>query len=143
MIKKCTASVNVIRNLADEPSLSAQELKYEFDKAAQNIKDWLNDEFIPDLETQFGLKQDLINIEPDSTLTVNENGDIVSTSVSVNEISYLAGVTSNVQEQIDKLSQNLQSKITYGTESPDGGSNGDIYIQYAEYEGVWQQTAQR
>lgn len=132
MINDCTAAVNVIRKLADEPSLSAEEMKYAFDEAAQNIKDWINDEFIPCLKTEFNAKQDLLTLEPNSTLAVDSEGNIVSANVSANEMEYLSGATSNLQEQLDELSLQMQSKITYGTTSPTGGSNGDIYIQYSE-----------
>lgn len=131
MIIDCTAAVNVIRQLADEPSLTSAELKAAFDEAAQNIKDWLNDEFIPCLRTEFDTKQDLIQLEPNSAIAVDENGNIAEAQVSVNELSYLSGITANVQTQLDQLEAAKQPKITYGTTSPTGGSNGDIYIQYS------------
>ena len=132
MIADCTADVNIIRRLADEPSLSADELKYAFDEAGQNIKNWINDEFIPSLTEELKAKQDLIDIVPNSTLSVDENGNIVAVTVNMNEISTLEGVTANVQEQIDELKQKMQSVITCGLEAPSGGSNGDIYIQYVQ-----------
>ena len=38
----------------------------------------------------------------------------------------LSGINSNVQTQLD----GKQSKITYGTADPAGGSTGDVYIKY-------------
>ena len=39
----------------------------------------------------------------------------------------LSGINSNVQTQLD----GKQSKITYGTADPAGGSTGDVYIKYS------------
>lgn len=132
MIIDCTAAVNVIRKLADEPSLSAEELKYAFDEAAQNIKDWMNDEFIPCLREEFALKQDLIGATPNRVLVTDENGNVVSGEADIAEIAHLTDVKDNIQKQIDELSQSKQSVISWGSEPPEGGNNGDIYIQYVE-----------
>jgi hypothetical protein len=49
-----------------------------------------------------------------------------STYPSLTELSYVKGVTSAIQTQLD----NKQKTITSGTAAPSGGADGDIYLQY-------------
>ena len=44
------------------------------------------------------------------------------------DLSYLEGITSDVQTQLNSK----QGAITYGTTDPTGGSEGDVYIKYSE-----------
>lgn len=136
-LKNCTADVNVIRQLPDEPSMSATELKAEFDKPAENVKKWINNVFIPELDESLSKKQNTISGAassilssdlPSSKILVSDSsGKITSSEISSSQLVLLSGVTQNVQTQIDKLN----SKITYGTNPPSGGEDGDIYIQYS------------
>jgi hypothetical protein len=49
-----------------------------------------------------------------------------ATYPSLTELSYVKGVTSAIQTQLD----NKQKTITSGTAAPSGGADGDIYLQY-------------
>lgn len=122
----CDANVNTVRNLLDTPTQTVTELKAAFDGGSQNIKDWLNNVHIPELEST---KQDkLTNTSNNRVLITDSNGNITESEVSVDDMSALLEDSAEMQEQISTM----QSKITYGTTSPTGGNNGDIYIQYSE-----------
>ena len=51
----------------------------------------------------------------------------VATYPSLTELSYVKGVTSAIQTQLNAK----QKSITSGTANPSGGVDGDIYIKYA------------
>lgn len=67
-----------------------------------------------------------VNLAVNRALISNGNGKVAVSPVTSTELGYLDGVTSNVQNQLNAK----QSKITYGTADPSGGSNGDIYLKY-------------
>ena len=103
-LTECTASVNNIVLLDDAPALSAAELKAKFDAAGADIKDYLNDTLIPELEAAFETIPDVV--------------DDITTGGATAALSAEAGKTL------------LQKKINAGTEEP-SGSSGDIYLRYS------------
>lgn len=105
----CSAQTSVIRQLADEPAITSEELKAAFDAPADNIKTWLNTTHISELENALGNKQNAVN------------------GVSDTELAFLSGASSNIQTQINTK----QKTISSGTSAPSGGSDGDIYLQYS------------
>ena len=73
-----TASVNNIQALSDEPSndgLTAAELKAKFDKAGADIKTFINDSLINELEQAFTTLQPKITYGT-SDPSGGSNGDI-------------------------------------------------------------------
>lgn len=121
----CNADVYVVRDLLNTPTQTVDELKAAFDGGAQNLKDWLNDTFIPELDSA---KQDTLNFTGfNKVLITNNDGEIAESVITATELNALDGINGNIQEQLNTL----QGKITYGTSEPSGGSNGDIYIQYS------------
>lgn len=137
-LKNCTADVNVVRDLPDEPSMSAAELKAAFDGAAENVKKWINNVFIPELDEALDKKQGSVSGAASSIMTSDlsagkvlvsdSSGKIAASEITSAELEKLSGLSANVQTQINEM----QSKITTGTASPSGGSDGDIYIQYSQ-----------
>ena len=136
-LKNCTADVNVVRDLPDEPSMSAAELKAAFDGAAENVKGWINNVFIPELDEALAKKQGVVSgaassimagdLNTERALVSDSYGKIAVSEVTSLELERLIGLSENVQTQINAL----QSKITTGTSAPSGGEDGDIYIQYS------------
>ena len=49
-LPECTVPTNNVQNLADSPTQSAQDLKKVFDQAGEDIKNYINDELIPEIE---------------------------------------------------------------------------------------------
>lgn len=48
--KRIDENLNIHQSLPDQPTLEAQELKQKFDEAANIIKDYINNTFLPELE---------------------------------------------------------------------------------------------
>lgn len=113
-LTKLTTNLNNIQALHDKPNtadgLTADQLKAKFDKAGNDIKTYINE-----------------------TLT-EEIDDLTSDNYSKSEIDNMFNGLSSTyynKTQIDNTVATLQPKITYGTGTPSGGSNGDIYIKYS------------
>lgn len=49
-LPECTVPTNNVQNLADSPTQSAQDLKKVFDQAGEDIKSYINDKLIPEIE---------------------------------------------------------------------------------------------
>nr|DAD98149.1 MAG TPA: hypothetical protein [Myoviridae sp. cthRr4] len=49
-LPECTVPTNNVQNLADSPTQSAQDLKKVFDQAGEDIKNYINDKLIPEIE---------------------------------------------------------------------------------------------
>lgn len=114
-LTKLNNNLNIIQSLPNKPTLEAEALKAEFDKAANLIKDYINNTLTEETET---LVKDSIS----SAKTPVENS---LTNISTDKaLSALQGKV--LKDELDTKQKN----ITCGTAIPSGGSNGDIYIQY-------------
>lgn len=51
-LKECTVETNNVQKLPDSPTQSAQELKKVFDKVGEDIKKYINETLIPDIEEE-------------------------------------------------------------------------------------------
>lgn len=49
-LPKCSVETNNVQKLADSPTESAQDLKKVFDKAGEDLKKYINDKLIPEIE---------------------------------------------------------------------------------------------
>ena len=114
-LTKLNDNLNIIQSLPNKPTLEAETLKAEFDKAANLIKDYINNTLTEETET---LVQDSIS----AAKTPIENS---LTNISTDKaLSALQG--KNLKDEVDTK----QKLIGYGTDTPTGGNDGDIYIQY-------------
>jgi hypothetical protein len=113
-LTKLTTNLNNIQALHDRPNvtdgLTADELKEKFDKAGNDIKTYINNTLTEEL---------------DSTIATTYSKDEVDGLISGLSATYYN------KTQIDNTVATLQPKITIGTATPTGGSNGDIYIKYS------------
>ncbi len=136
-IEQFVKDMNIISALADEPTQTATELKAKFDEGGNALKTYINNTLKPYLDGMedqipktYGavstiLEEDLV---ASRAVMSSSEGKIAASEVTAEELSYLSGVTSSVQTQLSSK----QNKITYGTQTPSDGSEGDIYIQYGE-----------
>jgi hypothetical protein len=104
-LTSCNAVTNVISSLPDEPSITATELKAAFDAGADNVKDWINNTHLTELDTALAGK---------SATTHNHN-----------TLYYQKTDTYNKTEL-----DNMIPNITTGTSAPVGLSEGEIYLRY-------------
>ncbi len=131
-----TKDMNIISALSDEPTQTAAELKAKFDEGGAAVKAYLNETLRPFAE---GLEAAIPDVSGAvSTILSNDlaasralisgaGGKVAASDVTAAELSYLDGVTSGIQMQLDAKQQAVSS----GTAPPEGGNSGDIYIQYA------------
>ena len=111
-IRECTVDTNNISQLPDEPALSPTELKAEFDQAGTDLKNYINNSLITDVNQ-----------------TINTAVSGLSTTITSNQTANNTRFTT-IEGNITTLTNGKQKTITSGSTTPSGGSNGDIYIQY-------------
>ena len=109
-LPQLTDNLNIIQSLPNKPTQEASELKIKFDEAGNIIKVYLNDTLLPEIEKSIS-----------NTKTLIENS--LTSESTIKALSALQG--KNLKDLIDTK----QNKISYGTEIPTSGSEGDIYIQ--------------
>ena len=101
-LTKFSENVSNITNLNDKPSIEAQELKRLFDKGNEDIKNYLNNVLIPELEDGTGsIINDLVTGGTDKSLSA---------------------------EMGKELQKNKQDVIAYGTTVPEL-PEGKIFVQ--------------
>lgn len=116
-----TANVNNIQALSDRPNtadgITAQQLKERFDKAGADIKDYINNTLIEEIEGY--LRQAKSRMETiENNYVENEDSRLTNSRRCNNTFdNYMTSRT------------NLH--ITYGTELPSTGEDGDIFFLYS------------
>jgi len=101
-LTKLTENVSNVSNLADKPSISADELKRIFDKGNETIKKYINEVLIPEVEK--------------------------GTTEIVNNLN-TGGTTKALSAEMGKkLNEEKQEVIGYGTTVP-SLKEGQIFIQ--------------
>lgn len=110
-LTKLTTNLNNIQALHDKPNtadgLTADQLKEKFDKAGNDIKTYIN-----------------------STLTEELDAVVANTYTETEIDNMFTGLSSTYYNKTE-TDNKYQPKITYGTGTPTGGNNGDIYIKYS------------
>lgn len=117
-LSELTANLNMHQSLPDNPALTAEELKAEFDKAANLIKEYLNGTLLTELNT---IVTNLQNKDTSIETALN------SVKTIVNEAT--TNITS-IQNTISKLKSGATTKITIGSSVPSSLENGEVYLQY-------------
>ena len=93
-LTRCEVDTNVISNLPDSPNLGAQELKLKFDEAVGNLKDYVNDVLLSEIESLVATeKSNLIKSISDKILADNKKkyyvGKIIMDTKNINPATYL------------------------------------------------------
>ena len=99
-LRRLTEDLNIIQTLADQPTLTATELKQKFDTAGNKIKDYINSLLLDDIEDAFSDLEDEINeaVADMEEFINNLNARSISYDHSASGLS-----ASNVQDAIDEL----------------------------------------
>ena len=121
-ITNLTANVNNIQALSDRPNtadgITAQQLKERFDKAGADIKDYINNTLIEEIEGY--LRQAKSHIEAIENMDLVEDDDSRLTNSRRCNNTFDSYMTSRT---------NLH--ISYGTSLPESGTDGDIFFLYS------------
>lgn len=134
-------NLNIHQSLPDKPALNAEELKQEFDKAPNLIKEYLNGTLLSQIDT---LMVNLQNKDITLETALNTLNGIVSEAVSnINNLTSNVNTnTSNIKDVTNKVNINTNdisniknilgatTKISSGTGVPSSLANGEIYLQY-------------
>lgn len=120
-ITNLTANVNNIQALSDRPNtadgITAQQLKEKFDKAGADIKDYVNNTLIEELE--YYLNQLKTHIE-----TIENSGYITESDSRLTNSRKCNNTFDN------SLTARGNLKISYGSSLPETGEDGDIFFLY-------------
>lgn len=117
-LTELTANLNIHQSLPDKPALTAEELKTEFDKAGNLIKEYLNDTLLNELN---------------SLIANLQNKDVSLENLTTNLQNIVNEATSNIsilQTTVNNLKSGATTKITIGSGVPSSLENGEIYFQY-------------
>ena len=118
-LPKLTENLNKVSSLPEKPTLQSDELQAVFDKAGNVIKEYIND-------TLTGAIEQLITSTVQANKTTVEN--VLTSTATTNALSSAQGKV--LKGLVDGLDSSKQKLISVGSSIPEGGSNGDIYIQY-------------
>lgn len=111
--------------MSDQPALTAEELKAEFDKSANLIKEYLNDTLLSELNTL------LINLQnKDINLESAINTLRTTVTEAVTNVTALQKSVSSIQTTISGLKSGATTKISKGTSVPSSLAEGEVYLQY-------------
>ena len=120
-ITNLTANVNNIQALSDRPNtadgITAQQLKEKFDKAGADIKNYINNTMIEELE--YYLNQAKSHIE-----TLEQAGYVTGDDARLTNSRKCNNTFDNY------LTARGNLKINYGTSLPESGEDGDIFLLY-------------
>ncbi len=131
-LTELTSNLNIHQSLPDKPALTADELKEEFDKAGNLIKEYLNGTLISELnEIITSLKNKDISVDGAinslQTIIREATTNIANIQTSISNIN--TNIT-NVQNKTNNYKSGANTKITIGASVPSSLENGEVYFQY-------------
>lgn len=112
-LTELTANLNKIQSLADQPTLTATELKQEFDKSGNIIKTYINETLTKELDT----------------IISNLQSGASTTSQAVTQLS---NTVTSLATTIAGYKSGATTKITIGSSVPQSLEAGEVYFQYFE-----------
>jgi len=107
MISEFSENVRNVSSLPDKPALTSEELKLLFDKAGIDIKNYINNVLVQEINNELANK-----------VTVVSGRRLITTD----EINKING--------IEEGADNLVNHISYGTTEPNSNTVGEYYFQY-------------
>lgn len=131
-LTELTSNLNIHQSLPDKPALTADELKEEFDRAGNLIKEYLNGSLLSELnEIITNLQNKDISIDG----TVSSLQKIVAEATSnitkiQTSISNINNNITNIQNKTNSYKSGATTKITIGSSAPSSLQNGEVYFQY-------------
>lgn len=106
-MERLTADLNIISSLADQPAMTARDLKAKFDEAGNIIKDFLNDQLLDELEDW--------QASIDTTITNKINRLASDLEASLNNMqTTLEGEMQALQNSVSSLGTTASKKVVYG-----------------------------
>lgn len=131
-LTELTSNLNIHQSLPDQPALTADELKEEFDKAGNLIKEYLNDTLLSELNVIITNLQNK-NTSIDGTISNLQRivGEATTNIASIqSSISNINNSITNIQNKTNSYKSGANTKITIGSSVPSSLENGEVYFQY-------------
>lgn len=148
-----TENLNIHQSLPNQPALSPEELKQEFDKAANLIKAYLNGVLLPQLNEAIASLQEkgsstesvVSNLKTTVEGAVRNITNLQSSmNTRITDINTLKTNVSNLQKSVNTANTNITSlqnkvvglksgattKISKGSTVPSSLADGEVYFQY-------------
>ena len=138
-LSSCTATVDVIANLSDAPvpdgTKTVEQFKDAFDQAGREIKGYLNNTLIGEIESQFQTKLSGTNqvgtaVIADGAITADKIDDtqVTAAKLATNAVETAKILDGNVTYA--KLNTDAKSKALTGTaDAADWSQVGTVYVQ--------------
>lgn len=129
-LTRCEINVNNVQNLPDTPAISAEELKQTFDKTGKELKDFLNNTTLPEIEQGIGETETSITkkIIKTNKYNVKTTADVQTTTdytvpatYEVNTSSldvYFEGCLLNINEHYTERGTGNSNKIRFTFKVP-------------------------
>lgn len=116
-MSKLSANLAVISALADNPSETAAQLKAKFDQAGLTIGAYLNGTLTEEIDAEAARLEAKIDAKAEVAVEDSLTSQSAQAALSANQGRLLAAALSGRQE-----------KIAYGTNLPETGVEGEIFI---------------
>ncbi len=131
-LTELTANLNIHQSLPDKPALTADELKEEFDKAGNLIKEYLNDILLSELNGIItSLQSKDISIEGTISSLQRIVGEATTNVSNIQtSINNINNSITNIQNKTNSYKSGANTKITIGSSVPSSLENGEVYFQY-------------
>ncbi len=131
-LSELTANLNIHQSLPDQPALTADELKEEFDKAGNLIKEYLNGTLLSELN---GIINSLQNKDTNIDGTISNLQRIVGEATNnitniQNSINTINTNITSIQNKANNYKSGATTKISIGSSVPSSLENGEVYFQY-------------
>ena len=124
-LTELTENLNSIQSLSDQPAMPSTELKQQFDRAGNIIKDYINETLLPELNS-------IISTLEASGSTyqaeINSLQNIVN-NITTNMETINSAITT-IQNTLSTLKSGATTKISVGSGVPSTLEEGEIYLQY-------------
>lgn len=124
-LTELTSNLNIHQSHPDQPALTADELKEDFDKAGNLIKEYLNETLLPELNV---IINSLQNKNTSIDGAINSLQRIVGEATT--NITNIQTSISNIEDKTNNYKSGANTKITIGSSVPSSLENGEVYFQY-------------
>lgn len=131
-LTELTSNLNIHQSHPDQPALSADELKEDFDKAGNLIKEYLNEILLPELNgiiNSFQSKDTNVDGVISNLQRIVEEATTNITDIQTSISNINTNITS-VQNKTNNYKSGATTKITIGSSVPASLENGEVYFQY-------------
>lgn len=124
-LTRCEVNVNNVQNLPDTPAISASELKQTFDKTGKDLKDFINNTMLPEMEDGVSKSEEKtskkiintskFNVKPATDIQANVDYTVPTTyEVNASALDvFFEGCLLNINEHYTERGTGNSNKIRF------------------------------